>query len=101
MANGTKLIDTSLSGGGTVIIRAVDLGGPQDVGIADKLPFDEVTDSIRKVGASIVAALQDVAPKKATVEFGLEVAVKGGHLVSLLTDAGGKATFTVTLEWGE
>jgi hypothetical protein len=100
MSNGTKLVDTTLPGGGTVTVRAVDLGGPQDVGISDKVPFDDVTDAIRKVGTSIVEALKDVGPKKATVEFGLEVAVKGGKLVSLLTDAEGKATFSVTLEWG-
>ena len=75
-----------------------DDSGPQDV--SGGLPsFGEVTATIEDVSQSLVAAFDKVKPDKATVSFGVEVAVKAGKLVSLLTEAGGTATLTVTLEW--
>jgi hypothetical protein len=61
--------------------------------------FSDVTTTIEDVSQSLVAAFSKVRPDKARVSFGVDVAVKAGKLVSMLTESGGTATLTVTLEW--
>ena len=39
-------------------------------------------------------------PKKATVEFGVEVTVKSGKLTALIVEGEGKGNLKITLEWG-
>ncbi|WP_405643860.1 CU044_2847 family protein [Streptomyces sp. NBC_00019] len=73
--------------------------GPQDVGLDRLLSFDAVTDSLQGVGAAIVDSMERIRPSKATVEFGLELAVKGGGLVGIFVDTGSKASLKITLEW--
>jgi hypothetical protein len=99
MSTPTTVVDVDLPSGGTVAVRAVQLGGAQDVGFG-ALTFSGVTDSIEEIARSVYGAIEKVAPKKASVTFGVEVAVKSGKLVSLLAQADGTATLTVTLEWG-
>jgi hypothetical protein len=41
-----------------------------------------------------------VQPKKATVEFGVEVTVKSGKLTALIVEGEGKGNLKITLEWG-
>jgi hypothetical protein len=96
----TTVIDVSVPGDHPLAIRAVALGGAQDVGALDKLNLDGVAETIKSIADTLGGAIQTASPKKASVEFGLEVAVKGGKLVSLITEVGGTATLKVTLEWG-
>jgi hypothetical protein len=100
MADTTKIIETKLDNGKTILVKAVPVGGGQDVAKLGLPEFSEVTTMIQSVGASFYAALEAIAPKKASVEFGVEVAVKGGKLVGLLVDGSATATIKVTLEWG-
>jgi hypothetical protein len=95
-----ELIPAQLPGGGSVSVRAVKLGGPEDVGALDQLSLKDVAESIQEIAATIGGALQKAAPKKASVTFGIEVAVQAGKLTSLLVQGSGTATLNVTLEWG-
>jgi hypothetical protein len=38
-------------------------------------------------------------PSKATVTFGIDVAVEPGQLTAMLVKGGGNATLEITLEW--
>lgn len=96
----TTVIDVTVPGDHPVALRAVTLGGAADVGALDKLHLDSVAETIKSIAETLGTAIKQASPKKASVEFGLEVAVKGGKLVSLITEAGGTATLKVTLEWG-
>jgi hypothetical protein len=49
----------------------------------------------------LTTALKKVKPKKASVEFGLEVAVESGKLTTLLVKGTGTANLKIALEWGE
>jgi hypothetical protein len=100
MSNGTTVVDVELPSGRQIAVRAVDLGGAQDVGMLDRLDFANVTQTIEDIAQAIGDTLDRITPKAATVSFGVEVAVKSGKLVSLLAEGGGTATLTVTLEWG-
>ena len=93
----TTILDVDLPG---VALEVRDLGGAGDVGFMDKLSLDDVAESIKSIADTLGDAVQAASPKKASVEFGLQVAVKGGKLVSLITEASGTATLKVTLEWG-
>jgi len=95
-----ELVPAQLPDGGTVSVRAVNLGGATDVSALDQLSLQDVADSIQQIAATIGSALQKAAPKRASVTFGIEVAVQAGKLTSLLVQGSGTATLNVTLEWG-
>ena len=100
MTDSLTVVELELPSGRAVAVRAVSLGGAQDVGALDALHFRNVTETIEDIAEAISEAISKAAPKKATVSFGVEIAVKAGKLVSLLTEADGKATLNVTMEWG-
>ena len=95
-----ELISAQLPDGGMVSVRAVNLGGATDVGALDQLSLKDVADSIQQIAATIGEALKKAAPKRASITFGIEVAVQSGKLTSLLVQGSGTATLNVTLEWG-
>lgn len=96
----TEIIKAELANGGTLHIQATILGGEEEV--AFTLPsFKEVTDAIEEIGQSVVTTLQKVKPRKASVEFGLEVALESGQLTALLVKGSGTSNLKITMEWGE
>jgi hypothetical protein len=53
--------------------------GREDVGF-DTKQFQPVADAIEGVVQMIAAPIQKVRPKKATVKFGMELAIEAGQL---------------------
>jgi hypothetical protein len=47
----------------------------------------------------IATPLQKVKPKKATVKFGMEMAIEAGQLTAVIVKGSGKANLEITLEW--
>ena len=100
METRTQIVRAELANGAIVHIQATALGGEEEA--AFTLPsFKEVTDAIEGIAESVVAALQKVKPKQASVEFGLEVALESGQLAALLVKGSGTSNLKITLEWGE
>ncbi|MBL8247813.1 MAG: hypothetical protein JNK95_05535 [Candidatus Competibacter sp.] len=99
MTTRQDLIPVKLANGAQIRVAATMLGSEEDVAFK-LLSFDEVTNTIEGIASSLNAALQKVKPKKASVEFGLEVAVESGALTTLLVKSSGAATLKITLEWG-
>lgn len=96
----TEIIKAELADGSTLHIQATVLGGEEEVNFT--LPsFTEVTNAIEGIAAALVTTLQKVKPRKASVEFGLEVALEAGHLTALLVRGTGTSNLKITLEWGE
>jgi Trypsin-co-occurring domain 1 len=95
-----QVVQAELPGGGTIGVKAVDLGGAADVNALEVLKFEDLAKTIRTIADTIGSALKQSAPSKGTVTFGLEVAVESGKLTSLLVQGSGTATLTITLEWG-
>lgn len=100
MTTRQELIPVKLANGVEMRVAATVLGGEEDVALK-LLSFDEITDALEGIAGSLNAALQKIKPKKASVEFGLEVAVESGKLTALLVKGSGTATLNITLEWGD
>ncbi|AUS79982.1 hypothetical protein C1701_18420 [Actinoalloteichus sp. AHMU CJ021] len=76
--------------------------GPSDVGFRKVIPSVEgLAETIQGVAESVQRGLVRVRPDTVTVEFGLELSVSAGKIVSVLTDAGAKATVKVALGWSK
>lgn len=100
MESRTEIVKTTLPNGTVLHIQATPLGGEEEV--AFTLPsFEGVTDAIEGIAEAVVSTLQKVKPQKASVEFGLEIALEAGHLTALLVKGTGTSNLKVTLEWGE
>lgn len=100
MTTRQELIPVKLANGVEMRVAATVLGGEEDVALK-LLSFEEITDTLEGIVGSLNAALQKIKPKKASVEFGLEVAVESGKLTALLVKGSGTATLNITLEWGD
>lgn len=95
----SKIISVKVKENVTVLVEARSLGGEQEV--SDKLfDFQSVADAIEAITESIAATINKVQPKKATIEFGVEVTVKSGKLTALIVEGEGKGNLKITLEWG-
>jgi hypothetical protein len=70
-----------------------------DVGIGDVLSFEGLAKSIEAITQSMNAVLQRVEPRRASVEFGVDVGVESGGLTALIVKGTGAATLKITLEW--
>jgi hypothetical protein len=95
-----ETIPIKLPNGAMLYIETPVLEGKEKVAISLH-NFDEVTHVLEGIAQSIATTMKKVKPRKATVEFGLEIALKSGKLATLLVEGSGTSNLKVTLEWGE
>lgn len=95
-----EYVPVAIPGGGQIRVEATMLGGEEDVAY-NLLSFQDVTETITSIARNITDAVKEVKPKKAAVEFGLEIAVSEGKLTGLLAKGSGKANLKISLEWSE
>jgi len=106
----TVILPVQLSNGKVIHVQATDLSAERAVsskGIGTTIEdisahihsFDGITSVIENISTGITESLKKAKPTRATVEFGLEVAVESGNITSLLVNGSGKATLQITLEW--
>lgn len=95
----SEIISVKVKENVTMLVEARSFGGEREV--SDQIfDFQSVADTIEAVTESIAATISKVKPKKATVEFGVEVRVKSGKLTALIVEGEGKGNLKITLEWG-
>ncbi|NJN72446.1 MAG: hypothetical protein HC799_06320 [Limnothrix sp. RL_2_0] len=97
----TESVTVQLDDGTTFLVEARSQGGEEDVGIGDALKFEAVTKVVGGIAKGLQKTFDTVKPKKATVEFGLELALESGKLTALLVEDTTTASLKITLEWGE
>ncbi|NJL40544.1 MAG: hypothetical protein HC899_30225 [Leptolyngbyaceae cyanobacterium SM1_4_3] len=83
---------------GAVVKVEVASTGREDVGF-DVKQFQPVADMIEGIVQMIAAPIQKVKPKKATVKFGMELAIESGQLTAVIVKGSGKGNLEITLEW--
>ncbi|MBD3886067.1 hypothetical protein NDI52_17745 [Leptolyngbya sp. PL-A3] len=83
---------------GAIVKVEVAQTGREDVGF-DVKQFQPISEAIEGVVQMIAAPIQRVNPKKATVKFGVELAIESGQLTAIIVKGSGKANLEITLEW--
>ena len=100
MEQRTEVVSIQLDDQSVVKVRAVSMGGYEEVADFDRiLPMEQVTSTIEKVAAAVSATLDKVKPQKASVEFGLEIGVESGALSTFLVKGAGSGNLKISLEW--
>lgn len=95
-----EVVKVDLGGGRVIQVEAQTVGDPEtDVGIRDVLSFTGVVDTIEALTVSLMGALRQAKPDKATLEFGVDIGVEAGALTSVIVKGTGSATVKITLEW--
>jgi len=93
----SELVPIELPNGSIAKVE-VSVTGREDVSF-DRMQFQPVADAIEGVVQMIAAPIQKVKPKKASVKFGMELAIESGQLTAVIVKGLGKANFEITLEW--
>lgn len=102
MESRNEIISVQLDDGTSFKVKASALGGNEDVLDLEKIwPFKQVTDTIEGVAKMMLATLQAVKPDKASIEFGVEVALESGALTALVVKGTGTGNLKITLEWAK
>ncbi len=83
---------------GAVAKFEVTTTGREDVGF-DSKQFQPIAEAIEGVVQMIATPIQKARPKKATVKFGMELAIESGQLTAVIVKGSGKANLEITLEW--
>jgi len=97
MESRSETIPIQLPNGASVKVE-VTRTGREDVSF-DQRQFQPVADAIEGVIQMIAAPIQKVKPKKATVKFGMELAIESGQLAAIIVKGSGKANLEITIEW--
>ena len=93
----TEFVPVVLPNGATVKVE-ITHAGRQDVGAADLL-FKPVMDIIEGLAQSLTESLTRFKPDKATLKFGLEMAIESGGLTAMIVKGAGKGNLQIGLEW--
>jgi hypothetical protein len=80
-------------------LEVLDLGGREEVGLLDGIPFEQITDLLGEVALHLGNTLRRARPSKASIELGLQFGMENGQLVALFARATGKANLKIAMEW--
>lgn len=94
-------VDAELPSGAPVRVRVTEGAGDgmASVGLVDAAALEVALATIGEAAALLRQKLEQIAPTKSVVEFGVSFEAKGGKLVALLFEGKAQASLTVTLEW--
>lgn len=95
----TEVIKASLDDGSIVQIQVSATGKRQDVAGGKVPSLKDVGKAIEGIVEAVAAPIHKAMPSKATVKFGIDIAIEPSQLTALLVKGGGNATLEVTLEW--
>ncbi|MEV7936574.1 CU044_2847 family protein [Kitasatospora sp. NPDC088264] len=85
---------------GTFWARIEEQRGPRDVALRrPSYQLDDLASTLQTVVGNVRSGLRAAAPDEFTLEFGIELSVKTGVLVSAVTGVDGKASLKVTATW--
>jgi hypothetical protein len=93
----SETIPVKLVNGETIYVQATVIG-EEDVSF-DVLPLLDISQPLEAIATTLMEPIRKVKPKKASIEFGLEIAVESGKLTALWVKGTGTANLKVTLEW--
>lgn len=92
-------IKAKLENGTIVQVQVSEKGGRQDIAGGQIPDLKDVGKAIEGIVEAVATPIHKAMPSKATVKFGIDVAVEPGQLTALLVKGNGNATLEVILEW--
>jgi len=98
MGRATKIVPVQMADGTTFSMEVTPLGGDEDIAL-EILSFESVRKSLHTIAEEICEVFAEIQPTKASVEFGLEIGMEAGKLVTLLVKGTATATMKITMEW--
>ncbi|MFC5723994.1 CU044_2847 family protein [Streptomyces gamaensis] len=96
----SEIIRAETPDGRTFWVRVEGSAGPRDISAGDiKKRLEDLSETLETVVGHVRSGLRRSSPDEVTLEFGIELAVKSGALVSVVTGASGKGTLKVAATW--
>ena len=92
----TQTIPVQLEDGTTILVEVTQTGREDVANEASK--FKAVTDALGGIVQAIAEPINRAKPNKATVKFGMELAVEAGQLTAVLVKGSSKANLEISLE---
>jgi hypothetical protein len=96
----TEIVKVRLPDGTELNFEISHPGGERKVGkLTAVLDSSEIAKTLEGTVEVLRGTLDRIKPDKASVKFGLKVAVESGHLTAVVVKGSGEANLEVTLEW--
>jgi hypothetical protein len=96
----TEIVKVRLPDGTELNFEVSRSRGEQRVAkLTDVLDSSEIAKTIEGTVEVLRGTFDRIKPDKASVKFGLKVAVESGHLTAVVVKGSGEANLEVTLEW--
>ncbi|PLS68096.1 MAG: hypothetical protein CV045_09855 [Cyanobacteria bacterium M5B4] len=83
----------------TIRVQAIGAAYGDVSGGIPKGVMEQITQGIVQLSKPIGAALQETGAKRASVEYGIQLAVEGGSVIATFLSIGGQVNLNVTLEF--
>ena len=98
----TEVVKVKLPDGYLLKFETSQPRGEQDIGDFDKIiKSEEIAKTIEGTVKILQGTFEQIKPDKASVKFGLKVAIESGQLAALIVKGSGEGNLEVTLEWGK
>jgi hypothetical protein len=97
----SKTVPVELPNGAVVKVEvaSTESTGREDASSVPTKQFQPVAKAIEGIVQMLAEPIQKAKPKKATIKFGMEVAIESGQLTAVIVKGSGKANLEITLEW--
>ena len=104
MPETTKIVPVILSDNSKIFIEVVDTGQTgesqeREVFGNKTASFSELKSSITGISKELLEVVKDIAPSKASIEFGVEIGFETSGLTAVIVKGTSKANLKITLEW--
>ncbi len=97
---GTEIVKVRLPNGTELNFETSRSGREQRVAkLTDVLDSSEIGKTIEGTVEVLRGTFDRIKPDKASVKFGVKVAIESGHLTAVVVKGSGEANLEVTLEW--
>jgi hypothetical protein len=97
---GTEIVKVRVPDGTELNFEVSRPGGERKVGkLEDVLDSSKIAKTIEGTVEILRGSFERIKPDKASVKFGLKVAVESGQLTAVVVKGSGEANLEVTLEW--
>jgi hypothetical protein len=96
-----RIINVVLPNGAQMLVRVTEMESDRAEKLSPmrNLSMEDLFSSLRGFAEQLYDVFHDLKPKKSTVEFGVDIALQSGRLVSLIASGKASGSLKVTLEW--